>query len=387
MHSVVRSIAAVALATLVACAAAHRPTVLAAKPPPSVARESASTCASSSLELAADRERAVLRGIDFMAGYLAPDDRLNAVGVDAVQIFLELALTSDSESIRSRALPVARRHAVRMLPRYLAPDGLRGTWDVIDSLELLVDAPHLGIAREPLLNVLLTRFHSFDTDAAAYGIALDDPSRLGDEQAFDLLLAAYTFERADAAMPGLFPVRFRLDAALDAVWSRPLATRSSSDDAATARRAIDSAYLATHIALVTSEYGRRPLARESIGRFEFYLRAELATYMRARDVEIVGETADVLRQIGERDERSAELCAATHLLLETQNVDGSWGDWRSAGDPYDAIHKTWAAVTGLVARGAPAMAQACSRSPCVGVDSTRCANPSACVVSSATRTP
>ncbi len=294
------------------------------------------------------RERAVRRGVQFMANYLRSDDRLTAMGTDGTEIFLELALTSASPSLRALNDAIARRHAQRLLPRYLAPAGVHEPWDFASAVDLLVDAPHLGIPTERLETVLLERFREFPREDDAYGIPLTDAAGLTDQQAFDLLLEAYTFERAEVAWPGRFPLRFRLEEALRVLWSRPLAPWTTAGDAAS--RSIESAYLATHVALVITEYGRRPLPRESLGPFGRFLRAQFQEYLHARDVEIVAETADVMRQLGETDDADPQLCAATQLLLHAQNADGSWGAWQSAANAYDALHKTWAAVTGLVER-------------------------------------
>lgn len=313
-----------------------------------VVRHRDDTCTATPAALRAQRERAVQRGLAFMANYLAPDERLHAMGSDAALLFLEFALTSASPTLRAQADPIARRNAVRLLPRYLAPGGLQASWDFANALELLVDAPRLGIPSDALQHVLLERFQTFARDDDAYGVSLTTASSLNDAATFDLLLMAYAFERANVVWPGRFPVHFGLEQALQLVWQRPLATWAASGPAAD--RATESAYLATHIALVLTEYGRHPLPPTSMGRFGAFLRAEFPAYLRVRDVEIVAETADVLRQLGETEASSAQLCAATQLLLSSQNADGSWGAWQRVSDPYDAVHKTWAAVTGLLDR-------------------------------------
>lgn len=283
-----------------------------------------------------------------MASYLVPNDRLVAMGVDGTAIFLELALTAESPSLRARADAIARRHAQRLLPTYLSSAGVREPWDFASAVDLLVDAPHLGIPTDRLLDVLLTRFREFASDDNTYGMPLSAGADLTDQQAFDLLLEAYTFERAELAWPARFPLHFRLEDALRAVWPRPLTAWSTRTDSS--HRAIESAYLATHVALVLTEYGRCPLRPDALGRFGVFLREQFDSFLRAGDVELVAETADVLRQLGKTDETDAQLCSATQFLLRSQNADDSWGAWQSAGNAYDALHKTWAAVTGLVAR-------------------------------------
>jgi hypothetical protein len=283
-----------------------------------------------------------------MAAYLATADRVRTMGTDGAQIFLELGLTSAWPSVRARALEIARTNARRVVPRYLAPDGIRDAWDFADALDLLVDAEPLAIDSAPLEAALQLRFRRFARDEDAYGIPLASTASLTDEQAFDLLLEAYTFERAAVRWPDRFPVRFGLADALRVAWRRPLATWAASGPAAD--RATESAYLATHVPLVLTEYGRHPLPRESTSRFVEFLAHEFPAYLQARDVEIVGESADVFRQLGRSERDDAQVCAAAMFLLRSQNADGSWGEWSTATSPYNAVHKTWAAVTGLVER-------------------------------------
>lgn len=294
------------------------------------------------------REQSAARAVDFLAEYLRTPAHLSGVGSDGAGLFLELALTAESPALRARAEALAREHARRLAPLYLARGGLPDASRFADALELLLDAAAFGLDEATLGAALDQRFRRFRTEDARYGIRLARPDALEDEPAFDLLLTAYTYERASARWPRRFPVRFRLADALRVLWRRPLAPWATAGAAHT--RAVESAYLATHLPLVLTEYSRHALPPEALGRWESYLRAHLEDYLRERDVELTAEVADMLRQLGERDETHPPLCSLTRFLLSTQNADGSWGNWRAFPDPYDAIHPTWAALSGLVLR-------------------------------------
>src|SRR5262245_10398206 len=86
---------------------------------PDPAAAAPESCTSNPEQLRAERERAMERGVVFMAGYIGEGDRLFDMGTDGVLIFLELALTSASPSVRAQAEPVARRHAQRLLASFL----------------------------------------------------------------------------------------------------------------------------------------------------------------------------------------------------------------------------------------------------------------------------
>jgi hypothetical protein len=107
-------------------------------------------------------------------------------------------------------------------------------------------------------------------------------------------------------------------------------------------------YAVTHLVYVLDDYSLRrldpgPLAAE-IDLIHRACRHAIA----GRDIEMLGESIDVLLALGETE--SGELITrARRRLLAAQNRDGSWGD--RDDEPYTRFHKTWVALDGLTSYG------------------------------------
>ena len=296
--------------------------------------------------LAPVRHEAVRRGTAYLKIFFEGEEKRSALGTDAVSIFLELGETAADPDVARRAMREARRLAAPLVRAYAAPDGLAARENLMGALSLLPDSSPLHLSKKSSLSLLSSvraRLAGRDPDETYYGTRIE-PSRLDaldGDTLFNLLIAAYTVERARVAFPGLPAPALGLGDILRFALVRPYVSFGSGDD----ERAGDDFYLATHVAYVLSDYSRIRMDPADLGTILPYLRAQVPVVLAERDMEAGAEIADVLRQTGATDTQS-DVCRLTRLLLETQRPDGSWPR-PDAEDAYDIVHPTWVGVHSL----------------------------------------
>jgi hypothetical protein len=284
--------------------------------------------------------------MEYLKTFFEREENREALGTDAVSIFLELGETAADPDVRENALREARRLAAPLVRSYVKPGGLDARESLMGALSLLPDSGALHFSKEfslRLFSSVLSRVSGRDPDEAYYGERID-PARvpaLDGDALFNLLIDAYTVERARLAFPELPAPALGFGTVLRFALARPYASFGASDDG----RADDDFYLASHVGYVLSDYSRIRLDRADLGPIVPYLRAQVEHVLASRDTEAAAEIADVLRQTGETD-ADADVCRLTRLLLETQRPDGSWPR-TDPDDAYDVVHPTWVAVHAL----------------------------------------
>jgi hypothetical protein len=294
----------------------------------------------------AERERAVLRGLLFIAGVLEDERQAAALRIDRVMIFLEAGATATSAEVREFALAEAKRQARRLADIRLADPLPMAAPELLDLLDLVGEAEWVDLDPAPLEAKARAALRRLPGPDALYGVPHVDREFLAGISEWgllDVLLTAYSVEKA--AVAGVdFGVTFTLADVLDFLRGHRFVV---SPDGPRGEQFRDSVFLAAHVAFVASDYGRVRLREEDAPYACDYLRRVFPLVLAGRDVELIAEVMDVHRGLG-IDEASSPLVAeGARFLLDTQNEDGSWGDWRAAGDGYDAVHPTWCAVMGL----------------------------------------
>ena len=163
---------------------------------------------------------------------------------------------------------------------------------------------------------------------------------------YEILMGAYSLEKANAVYGDRFKVAFRLKDILLFLKSKSLTPYGEYGDTGN-QLAQDHAYLATHMAYVLNNYGRLRLSEMDAPFLFRYLRDNYDVVLALEDIELVGEFIDVFRSMGFNSATDAMVRSGTRFLLQAQNEDGSWGRWWEEEDPYDAVHYTWCAMAGL----------------------------------------
>ena len=282
--------------------------------------------------LAAKRHEAVRRGMEHLKILCERKENGAVLGTNALSIFLEMGETSADPDLRRDALREARRVAKRLENRLLAPGGLDDRGNLTEALELLPDTNLLHLSKQNLLAAVRNRIAGSDPDDLYFGSRIK-PSRLAElseDDLFDLLITAYTVERACVAFPELSRPAFGLAELLKFIFEKKL-TGFLSDTSEDRQIFQDHAYLATHVAFVLNDYGRLRLSRAELGPILPWLLNQFEPVFAARDEELVAEIVDVLRSLGAADTDSM-VCRGSTFLLERQRPDGSWGDWKKEED-------------------------------------------------------
>ncbi len=292
------------------------------------------------------RDRAILKGMRWMRRYIERHWSYDALGLDAVYIFMELAQTSRNPLIRHRAQRYTHLLAQRMNRYFLRPKVYSKFSNLFDILDLLAEAPQLHFRAAPLFRVARKEFRKIKSDRKLYQTDLQLLSSLTSDDLFDLLINAYILTKVNLRYPRQFPSKFTLYHVLKFLKTYHF-TSYEEDPTPDKEHFSEDAFLATHIAYVINNYGRLALKRQDLPVVYPYLRKNFEAILKDGDGEIIAEMIDVFRSMGFDETNDKMVRKGTLFLLRKQHHDGSWGQWRKEKDPYDAIHETWCAVLGL----------------------------------------
>lgn len=308
-----------------------RPTATTAPPP------SAQGCVDGAVP--PDRVQAsVRRGVQWLADFYADEANRDALGLDGVVVFHELAATSADPWVREIAAPLAQQGWRAMSARQ------PGTpLEAVEALQLATIGAELGEDAGPLLDRALAILDDLDGAAEVCELPADDIDDLSADDQYGLLICAYDLARARARWPERVP-----DAAPLGPIHRDLLAEWRVHRPGVPPH--ERAFLATHHALVLNDYGRLALAEDDAPELFGWLRETFDRVLSTRDVELVAEYIDAFQGLGRSPEDDPMLRDGMCLLLATQRPDGSWGGPIPATDPYTTMHPTWTAVVGLRAR-------------------------------------
>ncbi len=130
------------------------------------------------------------------------------------------------------------------------------------------------------------------------------------------------------------------------------------------RLARHAVYAATHLVFVLNGYGLLRLPAEHFGAEAELMRLAGARAVASKDVELLGETIEVLTALG-LNTNDPLLIAGRSTLLASQRHDGSWGSTTDLS--YTRMHKTWVAIDALTTTGTRRLVRRAVLSPVVSV--------------------
>ncbi len=303
----------------------------------------------STVPLIEKRDQAAVRGIRWMDEFLRDDAHFRAMPFEAYHFFFVCAGTSAHPEIKDMTGKMARQYEARLKDLVLQMEEPLDRHVFLQLLELITK-PDANASNDAALIAKAQRsFPAESGDANIYGRDLNDLDQAELIDVFYVLLHAYFLEKADVAYPGKFPVSYRLLDILRYLKTKPLA--NFAEDSADPSQAMQSVFLATHIAYVMSDYSRLKLDEEDAPWLYEYLRKNFQGAMQSGVVDVVAEIVDVFRSLGYTEKNSDIVRTGTEFLLERQNEDGSWGevnvDEQSA---YDNMHPTSSAIWALRGR-------------------------------------
>jgi len=312
---------------------------------------------------AAQRDRAIRRGLRFIYRVARQPKTFSEYGDDLLWCFHSLAVTAADPWLKRTAHAMGRERA-----RAWRRDNPRVPKDAdADDVATLVSgcysADSLGVrdpAMKPALAAAARKFSAIDFlrfDPATGSIpdnvpgACDDdtPKNSTSDQCGGAGTIMSPYELLTDALVTTYAgdhYGVRLGASLDEVTALVPRMRPYRVDERANAGFIDVTYAITHTVYVLNDYGRFRLRPEWLPDEYAYLRENLRRSIKDEDPETTGEFLDTLRAFG-MTERDPLIQDGMAFVLARQHDDGSWGD-REDNDAYTLYHSTWTAINGLM---------------------------------------
>ncbi|HEY0174342.1 MAG TPA: hypothetical protein VGB98_25225 [Pyrinomonadaceae bacterium] len=313
---------------------------------------------------AADRARAVRRGLDFI--YLTARDPSNfeVYGSDYLWCFYTVGESVSDPEVRAsaRRMGLERARHWRRTHQRLPRDADAHT--VIDYAFGADAADSLGL-KDPRLKLQIrraaARFGALDFmlfDPRTEPPPRDAPAECEADRAwnqrgasvcrrcgralkmrtpqdvwYDALITAYVGERYGVGLGASYAEVLG--------WLPSLRPHRGPDSP----EFYDTVYAVTHVVYTLNDYGQRRVPARLLPEEFAFLKENLRAAVAAEDADMLGEFMDTLRAFGLTD-ADAEIREGAEYLLAHQNADGSWGD-PVEKDIYKRYHPTWNAVAAL----------------------------------------
>ncbi|WP_088285862.1 hypothetical protein [Ideonella sp. A 288] len=290
--------------------------------------------------LATARQRAIRKGMRFIAEAAADDALLAHLGTGLLYSLRSMARTSADDALR-RTARLLGRHAFALWERSTleAADFRHPDW-VAEAVRGYGAGEGLGLRREGMREWLVEAARPFGSRAFIGFDADRGPPAVAREGAYRTwcigLTSAWCGERYGVPLGARYA-----DVLCWLPRMRPydIAWRQSR------RRFHDVAYSVTHVVYTLNDYGHSTLDPRWLPDEYMFLRAALPEAIADADADLTGELLDTLRAFGvPHDDTQVRMGA--QFLVDSQNADGSWGTW-DADSFYTGFHAAWAAIDGL----------------------------------------
>ncbi|HYL77446.1 MAG TPA: hypothetical protein VEU96_24745 [Bryobacteraceae bacterium] len=312
-----------------------------------------------------DRDRAVERGLRFVAKIAADPKNFREWGHDLLWCFYSIGATAKNPKLRAMARAIGEERARQWRRDHPEPP-LDDAGELSDFVFGADTARRLGVPdnglRERVRRAVAqyTAADFLDFDPAKEPPPSDIPrecpkcqyqNRRGvlqcrqcnTELSFhsryevwrDALIATYTGDVYGVKLGASYDDVLRWISAM-----RPYPTVEQVGF----REAGHVVYAITHVVYTLNDYGRYRLSPAWLPEEFDYLKTYLTEAAKENDPEMLGEFMDTLRAFG-LSEKDELIRAGVEYQLAHQNPDGSWGDMQD--NIYSRYHSTWTAVDGL----------------------------------------
>lgn len=286
---------------------------------------------------AADRNRAIQRGLDFLYATARQPDAFRDWGHDLLSAFANVAATCGNREISDLAWRMGHERALewrslhREVPANSDADDIANLVYGSDAAELLGVPDHK--LREALRKAV-TRFSP--VDYLGFDPAREPPPAAHRYDAFqDALITTYTGDHYGITLGGHYTDVLR--------WlpeMHPYPPRSAGRAAY-----YDAIYTVTHLVYTYNDYNVNRISPDCFPQEFAYLKTNLAAALEDHDPETLGEYLDSLQAFGLTSSDSL-IRRGVELLLSAQNPDGSWGDPHEPSI-YTRYHSTWTGINGI----------------------------------------
>lgn len=316
-----------------------------------------------------DRQRSLLRGLEFIYSTASNTKHFQADGNDLLWCFYSLSAAAADPELKKRAWKMGQERARewRRTNDRVPPD--IGADEILDMAYGSLSAELLDVRDDALKAELKTvaRRHTAE-EYLQFDPAKEPPPRdvpqncakcsstnsrgvklckkcgmeLRMTSPYDILcnalIATHTASRYGMWIGGSYD-----DVAQ---WIPKMRPYPPAEEGRNSRINHEAAYAVTHIVYTLNDYTLYKLRPEWLPREYEYLRTNLKLTMAENDLETLGEFLDTLRSFG-MDESDSLMQSGVEFLLQRQNSDGSWGRKQNP-DPYASYHTTWTAMNGVM---------------------------------------
>lgn len=316
----------------------------------------------------ADRERAVLRGLNFIYRTALKRRNFEDYGPDYIWCFYTLSTAFKDEAVRAtaRRMGLERAKFWRREHRFVPADADAG---IISELAYGNDAAEsLGLRDEVLREQLKRAAPRFNARAYLLFDPLTEPPPVDvpdecdycgadDNQRgskvchvckhplqmrtrydvwYDALITAYVGDHSGITLGAHY-----VDVLKWLPTLRPYQAKRSSDD----DEFYDTVYAITHIVYTLNNYSQYRISPQLLPQEFEFLKTNLREAIKEKDADMLGEFMDTLRAFG-LTTNDPLIRSGMEYYLAHQNRDGSWGDMHEK-DIYQRYHPTWNAIAGL----------------------------------------
>ena len=305
-------------------------------------------------QLMEKRDLSAFKGLQWMDDFLDGDDQFKTMPFETFQFFHVCAQTSSSPQFQRRAQNAADKYAMRLKRHCLAMRDPMNRYDFLQLLEFISKRDDSGIDYAPLIEKAKRNYSLYKSTVDIYGTPVRNLAGADWKTVYETLLYAYFLEKADVEYPGVFKVDYRLLDVLGYLRTREY-VNFADDGSADKKRAIEDAFMVTHIAYMLSNYSRLRLYEQEAPWLYDYLRKNFDDILAIGHMDLIGECVDIFRSLGYTEDNSEIVRTGTQYLLSRQNAEGAWGEnHQLSGSAYDSMHPTSCAIWALRARTFPA---------------------------------
>jgi hypothetical protein len=314
------------------------------------------------------RQRAVMRGLNFIYRTALKRRNFEDYGPDYIWCFYTLSVAVEDEKVRRAAHRMGLERAClwRREHRFVPSDADAGLIselaygnDAAESVglpddrlkEQLKEAAPRFKARAYLLFDPLSEPPPNDVpDECDYCGADDNPRgskvchvckhplemRTRYDVWYDALITTYVGDRSGITLGAHY-----VDVLKWLPTLRPYQASRNGDD----EEFYDTVYAITHIVYTLNNYSQYKLSPQLLPQEFEFLKTNLKEAIKEKDADMLGEFMDTLRAFG-LTSNDPIIRRGMEYYLAHQNRDGSWGDMHEK-DIYQRYHPTWNAVAGL----------------------------------------
>ena len=315
-----------------------------------------------------DRQRSLLRGLEFINTTATNPKHFEANGEDLLWCFYSLSAAAADPELKRRAWNMGQQHAREWrranahVPAnagadvigYLADGGLSA--EMLDVRDNGLKAELVSAARQhtaveylqfdptkesPPADIPLNCRNCKSSNPRGMKVCRKCGAELRMTSPYDILcdalITGYTANRYGVWLGGSYE---------DVAQWIPKMRPYPSVDAESFRKNQTAAYAITHIVYTLNDYTLYKLRPEWLPAEYEYLKANFKLNITANDPETLGEFMDTLRSFG-MDESDPLMRSGVEFLLSHQNPDGSWGKVRET-DSYTRYHTTWTSMNGVM---------------------------------------